>query len=155
MAIASIGKNEISWLKGLVGWLLPAVFCVVCCVVDIFILRPCCLLLLTSIQFAMLVWTLKFHNNNNLFISLMANSGENSFKSQWRESLLLQLHNRNKQECKCFEDLISYRKYCKRNYDYTMSKKVNITSMISPDFQLSQSFSLFWSSIFPLIVQIV
>lgn len=60
----------------------------------------------------------------------MASSGENSFKSQWRESLLSQLHNRNKQEF-IFEDLINHRKYLLR-YEicYLCIKKVNITSKI-------------------------
>lgn len=39
----------------------------------------------------------------------MAESGETKTKSDWRGNLLSQLQNRNKQQCKCFEDLILYR----------------------------------------------
>lgn len=40
----------------------------------------------------------------------MAAKVEPCVESDWRENLILQLQNRNRQQCKCFEDLILYRK---------------------------------------------
>lgn len=41
----------------------------------------------------------------------MAFSNDVGSEGDWRENISSQLQTRNRQQCKCFEDLITYRKF--------------------------------------------
>lgn len=41
----------------------------------------------------------------------MAEGGDSSAQSNWRDKIISQIQNRNRQQCSCFQELITFRKF--------------------------------------------